>query len=106
MSTINYNTDNTEEVVEDYSQDTNVNYPTYPMYYCPLCNDSMSMRSEWDDSDEYDDDLDEFNDDPGYRQRRRRRRRRRRRYPYYYPRPYIYPYIFPFIYSSYYDDWD
>lgn len=109
MNTLDYNNDNTEEVMENYSEATNVNYPTYPMYYCPLCNYSMSMRSDWDDSDEYDDDLDEYDDDPEYRQRPRRRRRPRRRprrrYPYYYPRPYTFPYIFPYLYL-YDDDWD
>ncbi len=99
MNTINYNNDNTEETMGIYSQPRNMNSPTYPMYSCPLCNYSMPMRDEYDDSDEY--------DDPGYRQRRRRRRRRRRRYPFY-PRPYFFPFIFPYIfpYGRYDDGWD
>jgi len=103
MSTINYNNDNTEEVMKDLSETTNSDYPTYPMY-CPLCNYSMPMRNDYNDLDEYDDDLDEYDDDdPGYRQRHRRRRRRRRRrmHPFFFPRPFFFPFFFPYD-----DDWD
>lgn len=97
MSTIDYNDDNTKDIIENYPQPSDINYPTYPMHYCPLCRYSMPMLDEYAEYDDpYEDEYDEDDDfDPGYRQRRRRRRRRRYPhypYPYYYPRPYYPPY--------------
>lgn len=83
MNTVDYNNDNFEDILDDYSEPRNMNYLTYPMYHCPLCSYSMPVEDEYN-SDE--------DDDPGYRQRRRRRRRRRRRYP----RPYFFPIVLPY----------
>lgn len=93
MSTIDYNDNNTKDIIEDYSQPNDISYPTYPMQYCPLCRYPMPMLDEYTEYDDpYEYEFDEDDDsDPLYRQRRRRRRRRRPRYPYYSPYPYYYP---------------
>lgn len=103
MNNMDHYNDNNEDIIENYYQPRNMNYPTYPMYSCPLCNYQMSMRDAYYDSYEYDDpdeyyDLDE-SDDPGYRQRHHRRRRRRRRQPrfddrFFFPSPFFFPFFF------------
>lgn len=92
MSDINYKDNNTEDIMENYSETDDIINPTYPMSYCPLCRYSMPMADEYAEYDDpYEYEYDEEDDwDPGYRQRRPRRRRRRRRRPYY-PHPYYYP---------------
>jgi len=88
MSTIDYNDNNTEDIIESSSQPNDTSYATYPMYYCPLCRYSMPMvdeYTEYDDPYEYEYDEDD-DSNSGYRQRRPRPM-----YPYYphhyYPRP-------------------
>ncbi len=110
MNNLDHKVNLDNEIIENYYETRNVNYPNYPITSYPIYSYPMfcypCMRDHYEDVDLDFDDYEDF--DPDYRQKKRRRRRRRCRcrHPfcpcfYHYQRPF-YPFFSPYMFR----EWD